>query len=143
MVAELTGQNVVDYHESDYGRRGILNLMKKLNILRGRVELPGVQYEFRWPQEEMIAQTPVEGLVVPRVPKGAVVRRGQTVLEVISLKDMRPVWHYKAPARGLVFNIGSAPWGTHTYDQSVVYPGQRIAVVKRIHKVHCSRDETA
>ncbi|MBU4366960.1 MAG: succinylglutamate desuccinylase/aspartoacylase family protein, partial [Verrucomicrobia bacterium] len=131
LTCELVPQNTINPESVRLGARGILNSLKFIGMLEGRLELPEAQYEFPQRHEEMVLRTPAEGLLVSDCVKGQWVRKGQRVLRILSLETLATAWEFRAPHDALVFNIGGVMWGEDMPDNSVVFPGQVVALLKK------------
>lgn len=132
VTAELVPQNRLDTESIGFGERGILNTMKHLGMVPGRVERPAVQYFFSQKSHvETALRSPVEGVAVPLVRKGEHVRKGQVVARVLSFDTLEAAWLAKAPHAGVVFNTFGIGWGEDCLPSAVVYPGSLVALLKK------------
>ena len=131
IVCELVPQNIINNESVRIGERGILNIMKFTGMLDGDLDLPEYQYEFMGLRGEMSVKTPAEGLVVTDFSKGQMVRKGQTVVRVLSLETLATAWEFRAPHDALIFQVGGSSSGEDIPESSMVYPGQTVAVLKK------------
>lgn len=131
MICELTPQNIVNNETASYGERGIINILKFSGILDGKPELPEIQYEFGLGHEEFVIKTDAEGLLVSDHRIGDCIRKGETVLKVLSLDSLEKVYEFKAPFDCLIFNLGGTPFGEDSLPSAVVYPGQMVGLLKQ------------
>ncbi|MCE9614844.1 MAG: succinylglutamate desuccinylase/aspartoacylase family protein [Lentisphaerae bacterium] len=131
MICELTPQNMICPETVAHGERGIMNLLKFSGILSGEPERPETQYEFGPGHKEHVIKTDAEGLLVSDHRIGDPVTQGETVLSVLSLDSLKPVFEFKAPCDSLLFNLGGCPFGEDSLPSAVVYPGQMVGLLKQ------------
>jgi len=132
IIAELAPQNIVDNSTVDIAVRSMTNLLKESGVIKGKPELPPVQFEFAQSHVETAMVTPAEGLLVCDFMKGDWVRKGQTVARVLSLETLETLWSYQATHDALVYNIGAGlGWGEDHLTSAVVYTGQTVGLLKK------------
>jgi predicted deacylase len=136
VVCELTPQNRINPETVAHGVRGIRNALRFHGLLDEQLEVPPVQYEFTTPLAETVIRTPVEGLLVGIHAKGDWVRKGETVLRVLSLETLKTVFTFEAPHDALVFNIGGTHWGEDIPENFVVFPGQMVGLLQKPTRIH-------
>ena len=131
LITELSPQNTLDPAMVAAAVRSITNLLKLAGLLKGRPELPPIQYEFDEAHVETALRPDAEGILVSDLRKGDFVRQGQLVAQVLSLETLAPVWEFHAPHDALVFNLGGVIWGEDFQDSAIVYPGQIVGLLKQ------------
>ena len=108
VVNETTPQNKVDPTSVHHITRGIRNLARKLEILEGDAEYPPRSFELGGGGLSMEAEQ--RGLAVSDLYPGAVVEKGDLVVEVVDLDRFRAVQTVRAPERMIVQSVGCS-WG--------------------------------
>jgi predicted deacylase len=136
VVCELTPQNRINPESVAHGVRGIRNALRFHGLLDEPLEVPPVQYECATPLDETVIRTPVEGLLVGVRARGDWVRKGDTVLRVLSLETLKTVYAFEAPHDSLVFNIGGSHWGEDLPENFVVFPGQMVGLLHKPVRIH-------
>jgi predicted deacylase len=136
VVCELTPQNRINPESVAHGVRGVRNALRYHGLLDEPLEVPAVQYECTTPLDETVIRTPVEGLLVGVRAKGDWVRKGETVLRVLSLETLKTIFEFEAPKDALVFNIGGSHWGEDLPENYVVFPGQMVGLLHKPTRIH-------
>ncbi|MFO7957452.1 MAG: succinylglutamate desuccinylase/aspartoacylase family protein [Candidatus Brocadiia bacterium] len=127
VVVELSGQSAVYLDALRTGVRGILNLLRHLDMLDGELELPPVQHHLS--DERCHHHTEVEGLLVPHMRPGDPVRCGDVLGRIISLETLEMLQPLTSDRDGICYRIGANRWGEDLLERGVVYPGQVVAIV--------------
>ncbi|MBF0244371.1 MAG: succinylglutamate desuccinylase/aspartoacylase family protein [Planctomycetes bacterium] len=131
MIAELTPQSILSNRSVGFGENGILNVMKTAGMLEGSPTLPATQCELDESHEETIVRSPVAGLAVSDFEIGDMIKRGETLVRVLSLETLESIFSFSSPHNALVWNVGTAAWGEDHTEHAVVEPGQIIGMIKR------------
>ena len=134
IIGELPSHHAIDAESVRLGERGILNILKFMGMLKGKLELPEYQYEFAEEDEEIAVMTPVEGLAVTDFISGQLARKGQTVVRILSLDTLSAIWEFRTPYDALIFSAGVVYRG-NAPASSVVNSGQRVALLKKPRRI--------
>lgn len=129
ITCELSPSNILDPESVAHGERCIYNLLIQCNMLEGELSFPDIQYEFHFDSRHDLIVSPVEGLVVTDLKKGDIVRKGETVLRILSLDSLKTAWEYKSPVDSFVYGIGDVNEFGNRY--SVTHPGQMPGILVR------------
>lgn len=133
ITAELTPQGMLSERAVRAGERGILNIMKRLDMLDGEMERPATQFEFAEGDDERVLTAPSAGLLVCDLRPPAPVARGQVFARLVDLNDVLHVEELVAPIDGILFNTGPT-WGEAMTESCIVDAGERVALVKKCKK---------
>lgn len=133
LTVELAPQNTLLSAVVETGERGILNLMRHLNMLAGTPQRPAVQYLLGGSSaEEALVMAPAAGLCEPLVEQGSVVAAGQPLARLWDLATMAETATITAPIAGHVFNLLRLPSGEDQPASAVVAAGQTIGLLKTV-----------
>ncbi len=102
ICAELTPQRRVSAAGASVGRRGLVNLMRHLGMLRGKPATPPAQYLYEYKKGDSRAiKAPFESIVLSAGGPGEFYRKGEIVATAVRLNDPRHVRPLKAPCDGI------------------------------------------
>ncbi len=103
--------------------RGARNVLKHLGMVKGAPELPSQQVIFHRGTETACLRAGLAGFAVTYLPPGVLVKKGQLIAEVRSLKDFSVLESHVAPHDG---GLGSAGPEKH----QLVMPGEELATIQ-------------
>jgi len=123
---ELTPQWRLSEDSVEAGLRGVINVLKHLDMLPGRPVPPRRQwlYTAETPRADVLARK--AGLYVQAVSPGAAVRKGAVLGRLCGLDDLKPIQEVRAPIAGLLVNAGPCRGGVEC---SIVEAGAMLAQV--------------
>ncbi len=105
-------------------RRGAMNALRHLGMVKGRLELPPVQVIFHRGAEGACMRAGQIGFGVTYRKPGSIVSKGELIAELRSLKDFSVLERFVAPFDG---GIGSSGPDTH----HVMLPGEVLCDVQK------------
>jgi predicted deacylase len=132
VTCELASQDLLYRDEVRAGARGIMNILRYLGMLEGRLNLPTLQYEFAEGHAETLLNVPVAGLLVSDYAKGEIVRAGEIAARIVSLDNLDTLHKFAALRDSLLFNIGGAESNHRGRAHAVVFPGQVAGILKQV-----------
>ena len=131
ITVELPPQNRLWEKSVYHGVRGVMNVLKHLNMLDGPLDLEPHRYFITPDSVEHKFVAKEAGLVSSDVPLGTMLAKGQRFGAVYSLDTLEPIQELVAPEAGLLFNVG-----VHICEclnpTSIAAPGLNVALVKEI-----------
>ena len=130
VINETTPQNKVEPTAVQHILRGIRNIAKKLEILQGDLEFPPHSFELAG-IDNITVEAEHHGLAVSDLYPGAVVEKGDRIVEVVDLDKFRAVQTFRAPRRMILQSVGCC-WATGMNNFDVVQPGNVIARLSTI-----------
>jgi len=130
VVCEITPQDVVNGQGVRFGMQGILNVARRLGIVRGELE-------FAWPRFELASGKDVgvvserAGLVVTTHLVGDVLEPGEAAVELVDLETFKCIQVGRPPERMILRRVGGI-WREGYIGYHYVQPGETIAAFSRI-----------
>jgi len=110
--------------------KSLLNALRYLKMIKGHLELPRRTYIMGL--REIAPRARKGGLVVPKVPLGTFLKKGDVLFDLLDIETFKLLDRYRSPVDGLLFSVGPAgvvekgePWGVIKRDVKVI--GRRVS----------------
>jgi len=103
----------------DLVERSLRNTMKVLGIMKGKPVYPSQRYTLEDAEERPLAKR--EGLLIPDVPLGTLLKKGERFARIFDVERFQPVDELRTRKGGLYFG---------TFPRSIVRKGDWTAVIK-------------
>ncbi len=118
---ELGGRGKFEEERIQQGSKGLLNVLRYLDMLPGKVELPEKQLIVRNHLTRVYVD--IGGIFVRQVDRGEMVEEGDKLGDIFSLRGFGRLCEVKAPHKGCVVSYTQNP---------IVNPGSSVGMVGRV-----------
>ncbi len=135
LTVELTPQNKLSEKSVKTGLRGVMNVMKKLKMLPGKLELPARQIEYYSSNKQHAVIAEKAGLLVFHRKVLDILKKGEVFAEIVNLDNVLETWPVAAPADGALFNAGGLIWAEHFVESSIIERGGTLALIQEVSQI--------